>query len=66
MIKHLIFEYIFECKTIEILSRDNISNEVTDIFEKCWRMIFGEYVEFKELCYYKLEKLLDISTTEII
>jgi hypothetical protein len=29
-------------------------------------MIFGEYVEFKELCYYKLEKLLDISTTEII
>ncbi|MCL1493992.1 MAG: DEAD/DEAH box helicase [Pseudanabaena sp. Salubria-1] len=66
MIKHLIFEYIFECKTIEILSRDNIFNEVTDIFEKCWRMIFGEYVEFKELCYYKLEKLLDISTTEII
>ena len=59
MIRHLIFEYIFECKTIEMLSRDNIFNEVIDIFEKCWRIIFGEYIEFKELCYYKLESMTE-------
>jgi hypothetical protein len=65
IIPHLIVNDISEYKNIEILSNDNIFNEVTAVYSKCFAMIFGDYIGGGFLCY-KLEKLLDISTTEII
>ena len=49
-------EYISEDKTVEILSSDNIFNEFIEIHSKCYGMITGDYTNWRELFYYKLDK----------
>jgi hypothetical protein len=66
IIPHLIVDNISEYKNIEILSNDNIFNEVTEVYSKCFAMIFGVYIDDKDFLCFQLKKLLDISTTEII
>ena len=66
IIPHLIVDNISEYKNIEILSNDNIFNEVTEVYSKCFAMIFGVYIDGKDFLCFQLKKLLDISTTEII
>ena len=66
IICHLIVDNISEYKNIKILSNDNIFNEVTEVYSKCFAMIFGVYMDSRDYFCFKLKKLLDISTTEII